>query len=196
MMSEVQGVIGLDLSLTSTGVVGLRLALPRNPQIWRLQSAYKGVKRLSDLCDQLDTAISGFTQDIDRWLWEDEVLAVIEGYSMGSRVGQAFSIGEWGGVARLLLHDKRLPFIEVPPSTLKKWITGKGNAPKDQMRLSVYKKWDFEADSNDVIDAYALAQFGRAYLAIRTGALELDEKAFTKAEMEQMSKFIKKQEKE
>lgn len=196
MMSEVQGVIGLDLSLASTGVVGLRLALPRNPQIWRLQSAYKGVKRLSDLCDQLDTAISGFTQDIDRWLWEDEVLAVIEGYSMGSRVGQAFSIGEWGGVARLLLYDKRVPFIEVPPSTLKKWTTGKGNSPKDKMRLSVYKRWGFEADSNDVIDAYALAQFGRAYLAIRTGALELDEKAFTKAEMEQMSKFIKKQEKE
>ena len=48
----------------------------------------------------------------------------------------------------------------VPPTVLKKFVTGKGNSKKDEMRLGAYKRWAFEDKSDDVVDAYCLAQMG------------------------------------
>ena len=38
------------------------------------------------------------------------------------------------------------------------------NAKKDEVRLEVYKRWGFEAPTNDEVDAYVLARIGLAYL--------------------------------
>ena len=59
------------------------------------------------------------------------------------------------------LYKREKAVVEVPPSTLKKFVTGKGNAKKDQMMLAIYKRWGTEFDNNDAADAYALAQYGR-----------------------------------
>lgn len=175
-------IIGLDLSLTSTGVVALRDGAATH--CGTITSAQRGVLRLSELSTSLRSVLfdDGF-QFIPTW-------AVIEGYAMGSRSGQAFNIGEWGGVARLLLHDLAIPFIEVPPSTLKKFTTGNGTAQKDEMRLAVFKRWGFEHKSNDVVDAYALARFGQAYLAVQNGSCEVDGKPLSKADLEIMRRFM------
>ncbi len=45
-------------------------------------------------------------------------------------------------------------FVTYTPGQLKKFATGKGNAKKDQMRLAAYKKFGFEHNSHDVVDAY------------------------------------------
>ena len=66
-----------------------------------------------------------------------------------------------------LLQERGIDFNEVPPRTLKKFVTGKGNSQKDQMRLAVYKTWQFENDELDVIDAFGLAQFGVECMAPR-----------------------------
>ncbi len=55
-------------------------------------------------------------------------------------------------------------FLVVPPARLKKFACGKGNAKKDEIRLAVYKRWGFEAPTNDEVDAYVLARIGLAYL--------------------------------
>lgn len=59
--------------------------------------------------------------------------------------------------------DSAINFIEAPATTLKKFVA-KGGAKKDEVRLEVYKKWGFEHASNDAVDAYLAAQFGRAVL--------------------------------
>jgi hypothetical protein len=61
------------------------------------------------------------------------VLAVIEGYAMGPTRNMAGSrsVAELGGVVRLLLHERGIPYAEVAPACLKKYATGKGNAKKD-----------------------------------------------------------------
>jgi hypothetical protein len=41
---------------------------------------------------------------------------------------------------------------------------GRGNTKKDEVRLAVFKRWSFEAKTNDEIDAYVLARIGLAYL--------------------------------
>lgn len=41
-----------------------------------------------------------------------------------------------------------------------KFVTGAGNASKDQIMMSVYKHWGFEAKTNNIADAIGLAMFG------------------------------------
>jgi Holliday junction resolvasome RuvABC endonuclease subunit len=49
--------------------------------------------------------------------------------------------------------------IIVPPTVLKKYVTGKGNASKAQMMEGVAKKWGPQFDNDNLADAYALAQY-------------------------------------
>ncbi|CRF29172.1 Uncharacterised protein [Mycobacterium tuberculosis] len=44
---------------------------------------------------------------------------------------------------------------------MKKFATGKGNAKKDEMVLPIYRKWGFEHGSDNVRDAFVLAQIAR-----------------------------------
>ena len=69
---------------------------------------------------------------------------------------------ELGAIIRLALFDSGVNWVEVPPKSLKKFVTGNGNAKKDLMLLGVYKMWDFDTEDDNEADAYALAQFGAA----------------------------------
>ena len=64
--------------------------------------------------------------------------------------------------------------MEVAPTSLKKFVTGKGNAKKDLMLLSVYKRWGFDTTNDNKADAYGLAQFGRALLGFDTGVPQVN----------------------
>jgi crossover junction endodeoxyribonuclease RuvC len=87
---------------------------------------------------------------------------VIEGFSYGSKgkgVSTQYGIG-W--TIRTDLVTNKIPYIEVPPTTLKKFATGKGNVKKEDMILPIYKRWGYENDSDNIRDAFILAQIGRA----------------------------------
>ena len=81
---------------------------------------------------------------------------------MGSRAGQAFSIGELGGVIKLMLYLRDWEYKDVAPTQVKKFGAKKGNASKDQVMMNVYKEGGFEASDNNVCDAFVLAQIARA----------------------------------
>lgn len=137
-------VLGLDLSLTSTGV-----ALP-DGTVALLSSRHRGVERLADLQDAIKRVAA-----VD--------LVVIEGYSMGGQRGSsgvAQALGELGGVVRLALFDMGVPFAEVPPSTLKKFACGKGNANKNEMLLAAAQRLGYSGSSNDGADALWLRAAG------------------------------------
>ncbi len=82
-------------------------------------------------------------------------LAVIEGYSMGSSLAHSHELGELGGIIRWTLWGNGIPFVEVPPSSLKKYLTGKGNADKDLMLSTASRRFD-RTLNNDEADALAL----------------------------------------
>jgi Holliday junction resolvasome RuvABC endonuclease subunit len=100
----------------------------------------------------------------------------VEGYSPGSKFNREI-LGELGGIVRLAVHDvfgdAAGALLVVPPSAVKKFATGKGNAPKDNVLLAVYKKWEIEFDSNDLADAYTVARVARAMDVGTTVAYEL-----------------------
>lgn len=86
----------------------------------------------------------------------------IEGFSYGSKgagVSTQYGIG-W--ILRAEMHRRRIMYKEVPPSSLKKFATGKGNCKKDAMVLPIFKKWGFESDSDNIRDAYVLAEIARS----------------------------------
>lgn len=143
---------GFDLSLTSSGVSISGVTRT-------VSSRYKGVERLSDLREQ-------FTQ-ICR---ESQVeCAVIEGYSFASRNSQAHSIGELGGVVRLMLFDLGIPYIEIPPTSRAKFATGRGNASKGEVISAISAKTGLVfagAGGNDECDAWVLEQMALTKMGV------------------------------
>ncbi len=155
-MTDRATIIGLDLALTATGVALLHGA--EAPSAATLDpGSLRGVKRLVWYRGALDTCMV----DLEG---ARPGLCVVEGYSFASKNGRE-AAGELGCVLRLLCHDAGVPLLVVPPSTLKKYVTGKGTADKAQMMLRVYQRWGFDPSDDHQADAYALAQFGRESLA-------------------------------
>lgn len=152
-------VMGIDPSLASTGIVVLTGTAPLSKAITTNTS---GVARLA----VLEYAVATFAE------YHLPELTAIEGYAFGARGAAMFSLGELGGVLRLLFHRHGLRFIDVPPSQVKKFATGRGNAKKDEIMLAVYKRWGVEFKTSDEADAYVLA---RIALALTEGDDKLTE---------------------
>jgi Holliday junction resolvasome RuvABC endonuclease subunit len=98
------------------------------------------------------------------WLYEFNNVAdvAMEGYAFGSQM--ANMLGELGGMVKLTLLDFGIYPMIVPPTTLKKYVTGKGTGvPKSQMLLFVYKKWDVDITDDNAADSYALARLVSGY---------------------------------
>lgn len=95
-------------------------------------------------------------------------LVVIEGYAYAGKFNNSLQY-ELGACIRMRLYERSVSFVEVPPTSLKKFVTGKGNAKKDLMLLGVYKRWDFDTEDDNEADAFGLAKFGRAMIGKSTG---------------------------
>lgn len=84
----------------------------------------------------------------------------IEGFGFASQSG--FLLGGIGWGIRLELYERLMGYTEVAPAALKKFTGAKGNAKKDELAVEIFKRWGFEHKSDNVRDAYVLAQIGRA----------------------------------
>ena len=135
-------ILALDLSLVSTGAA-------RGTATYRITCKKSGVERLAHIRSEVMRLADG----VD--------LVVIEGYSMGSR-GRVFDIGELGGVIRMALHDSGITFVSVPPTSLKKFATGKGTAKKDDMLETAIRRFAFAGHGNDEADAWLLLKMAEA----------------------------------
>lgn len=90
----------------------------------------------------------------------ESVAVYIEGYNTGSHPSGQTSLCEYGGMLREMLLDFTNKVIEVPPSTLKKFATGKGNVPKDMVAAHLTNRYGVLLASNDEYDAYGLYRLG------------------------------------
>jgi Holliday junction resolvasome RuvABC endonuclease subunit len=57
------------------------------------------------------------------------------------------------GIVKLYCIDFKKPYIEIPQKTLKKFATSTGNAEKSKMVMKAFKEFNFEADTEDEVDA-------------------------------------------
>lgn len=85
----------------------------------------------------------------------------IEGFSYASKgrgVSTQYGVG-W--MIRAEIVGMEMSYTEITPGSLKKFASGKGNTKKDELVLPIYKKWGFESSSDNIRDAYVMAQIGR-----------------------------------
>lgn len=151
-------IIGVDASLTSTGYA---YQLRGKLFCGRIRpDDLRGVERLHAVARVMENHFS---------LASAEVLC-IEGYSMGSPrggTGRAFSIGELGGVLKLVAKKRSMAVVVVPPKTLKVFATGNGNATKDDMVKAARGTWGLTSNAHDEADALALLKIGEALYSLR-----------------------------
>lgn len=92
----------------------------------------------------------------------------MEGQSYGS-TGQLDQLGQIAGIVKLcLLKRYDCPPLVVPPSTLKKFVTGNGQASKSAMMRATKIYWDLETDNDDLCDAHGLARIAQEFFAPTT----------------------------
>jgi Holliday junction resolvasome RuvABC endonuclease subunit len=106
---------------------------------------------------------------VTRWIPARADLCLMEGYAFAAH-GQAFGLGECGGIIKRVVHLAGKRLLVVAPGTLKKYVTGNGAAKKNTMLLNCYKKFGTSFEEDDECDAYCLARLGAEYLAVEAGA--------------------------
>jgi len=85
---------------------------------------------------------------------------VIEGFGFASQ--QAIQLGGIGWGIRMALARRGFTYTEATPTQLKKFASGKGNTKKDELAVHIYKNFGFEHASDNVRDAYVLAEIALA----------------------------------
>lgn len=141
-------VIGLDLSLRSTGL--------SDGHTWvdRIQPKSTGVARQRVIRETVRTYVHGAT------------LVVIEGLAFRAHDPGLERAGLWW-MLRERLDAWGVPVAVAPPAAVKKYATGVGNADKDRVLAAVIRRWpDVDVSGNDEADALVLAALGRDWLGL------------------------------
>ena len=150
-------VLGIDPSLTGTGVAtagGLH-TITSKPSDTTLTGRRA---RLTTIVHELDNIVLG----VKPWRFERiPNLIVIEAPSLAqkSQAGTLDRNGLWWLLVDRL-HTLGIPVVEVSPSTLKKFATGKGNATKPDMRMALYQRAGLDCRDDNQVDAWWLRQVG------------------------------------
>lgn len=147
--------VGLDQSYSGFGIVIITPHVADNT-LWKFPPKDSDGMRLGDIYVNL---IQLFTELQDSF---EEVHIAMEGYANG-RTFNREKMGELGGIVKLA-HATVFgtdPTV-VPPTSLKKFVTGKGTASKDDMVKAVQSKWSPDVTNNNIADAYGLAEYMRS----------------------------------
>lgn len=144
--------VGVDPSLRSTGIASICIENTRTIRqtiLIQPPTKMKGVERL--------VYIRNTAQTFLETLSGNERRSVIEGPSLYS-VNRADDLGSVRGILKIVLADwgTHLP-EEIPPTSLKKFATGSGNAIKNQIINAAKKEWGILTE--DEADAAWLAEF-------------------------------------
>ena len=148
---KINSIIGLDLSITSTGYVKFWLPIKR-------QNSFNIVIESNPkktMMERLESISSEVLMNV-----EHTTLVFLEGYSYGSFNTEV--LAQLGGIIKLGVYKKTgIAPIIVSPNTLKKFVLGSGKGQgKEAIKLGAYKRWGVEFKTSDETDAYALARLG------------------------------------
>lgn len=146
--------IGIDPSYTSTGLI----ALDKDGEILK-EEIFKFNPKDLDTEGRLMLVKQNLIDPIVNMHNNLHIKVCIEGPSFNSKGRYILQMGALNFFIRYYFRRYGVDFKVLTPGELKKFVTGKGNSPKDLMLLKVYKKWGVEFKSNDLADAYGLARY-------------------------------------
>lgn len=130
-------ITGLDLAIGATGI-----CLP-NGTAATIKPALKEDARLTEIRNKIGALLGDNPTDI----------VVLEDVPATMKGAAGKVIPMLHGAVRAMLLDIGLPYVVVPPSTLKAYATGKGNADKTAMAMAAYKRSTREFADDNQTDA-------------------------------------------
>lgn len=151
-MSGERNVVGLDPSLTSSGVAIIGESL--DPELYTVRSS----GHRSDSYGMRAARIDRLANEVVAYIKPDDSLVVIEGPALRST-----DPGVWDRAGLWWLLYTRIVALGVPvgvcpPKTRAKWATGNGNADKKMVRAGVQALWpDVKISNSDVSDGLCFA---------------------------------------
>jgi Holliday junction resolvasome RuvABC endonuclease subunit len=144
-------VTGLDPSLTSFGFA--RIEDGAAAVTGRATPRTRGHERL----DYLLSTVAEWAAPAD--------LCLLEGPAYAAKGSSVIDLGGLHWLVRHHLWSLGVPYAVVPPALRAKYITGKGNAPKDQVLAAAIRRYpQVMLDGNDEADALVLAAMGADHL--------------------------------
>ncbi len=166
-------VMGLDISTTSTGLVVVDSTKSDNGGVVyeeRIKTGTMGAKKQKGLAGQEPWDLfRSDSQQLRQWYIRQKVrdawmrlkpdFVVIEGYSFMSKSSSVHFVYGVGEHVRTMLSLQKALWLDVPPSTLKKFATGDGRADKQAMIYSANQA-GYHTGIDDLADAFHLASYG------------------------------------
>lgn len=154
-------ILALDLSLRQTGFAIIDNDKIIKSSVIKSPINLRGTPRL----DFILKKIIEFLDNIE--------FVAIEDYAY-SAYGSMTNLAELCGVVKYYLYKKEKPFLLLATTVLKKFVMGKGNAPKAAMMPAIFKKYKIETKSTDEADAIGLAKLAYAVFLMKKGELSAD----------------------
>lgn len=141
-------IIGLDLSLTATGIATMDKASKLD--VHTVTTRKTGHERLNHILDTIEDRVGGYER-----AWD---LVVVEGASYASQGSARWQLAELHGLVKHQLWLQSLPYVLVAPQARAKYATGRGNAGKDEVLLAVDRRYGhlIRVGDNNSADALVL----------------------------------------
>ena len=144
-------VVGLDLSLTSTGLAAGFTGRATEPLVTHRIRTAAGIS---------EARLTRISNEATEWCF-GAALAVIESPTPAGAVGVHTEIAWLYHQTRIRLWRASIPFALATPQHVKIYATGKGNADKDSLLLAAARAFPTaEITGNDEADAAWLAAMG------------------------------------
>jgi len=141
-------VLGCDQSLTSFGAARASSTSEVELHRWR-PGVLRGEARLQWLLDKVEEAAEGCD------------FIVMEGLAFGAKGSSLLDLAGLYWALRLRLWQRGIPFAVVPPSSRAKYVTGRGNASKEDCFVDTVHRFPaVDVRGNDQADALVLAAMG------------------------------------
>lgn len=139
----IHNIIGIDPSMTGTGIAD-------ENGVTHTVNGGAGDERLESIHRQVHLLVTALDPNV--------TLAVVE--DLPQHAKSAGITGMAQGVVRLALREAGIRYVTVVASTLKKYATGKGNAPKPDLRMALYKRTGADLADDNQVDAAWLRYMG------------------------------------
>ena len=170
--------IGIDYSLTHPCLTILNDSSFSQGESFFLTDTKKYTNKFGNITGELHKQ---YVNNIQRYeniaLWvlnllqKDDIIC-IEDYSLGSQ-GKVFNIAEATGILKYSLYKNGYKYTQIPPTTIKKFATDRGNATKDKMYefflkdtcvdlQNILQCYSIKSPLTDVVDSYYKAKWGIA----------------------------------
>ena len=155
---------GIDPSLTGTGVCVLMDG--EEPLIQTITTLPKTHPIIFDRLKYIVRKISDILfKDYD--FGPDDVICIERPFVSPKNMNSQQSLLVLSHLIRQDLYERQMPWKNVSPMTLKKFVCGKGNAEKSMMLMRVYQHWDISANDDNQADAVGLAHMAKVMDALR-----------------------------